>query len=126
MADEHPTPVELFLLILVANGVLPPAAWDDFRQFLAPPVPPPDPAPGVEFAPRELPEPVAAQVYAGISRIAADNPQREAERAKNPPAPDELVRRMAAHRAKLARLRRELNDLGGELHAEIEPRDPPV
>lgn len=119
--DEPLTAVELFVLVLVANGTLPPSAWDDFRRLLTPPEPLPDPAPGVEFAPRELPEPVAARVLNSIVRIAADNPRREAAAALQPP--DQRAQRAAAHAARVARVLGELRALGCRLDADVEPRD---
>jgi hypothetical protein len=113
--------VELFVLILVADGTLPPWAWADFRQRLSPPAPRPDPAPGVEFAPRELPEPVAARVCDGIAVLAADNPRREAEAAARPK--DERRRRATAAAARITRAVRDLRTLGCQFDVEITPRD---
>ena len=116
-----PTAVEVFVLVLVANGTLPPEAWDYFLRQLAPPEPLPDPAPGVEFAPRELPEPVAARVLNSIVRVAADNPRREAEAATRPP--EERAVRVTACEARVSRVLGELRGLGCRLDVDIEPRD---
>lgn len=119
--NEPLTAVELYVLVLVANGTLPPEAWDYFRRLLTPPAPLPDPAPGVEFAPRELPEPVAARVLNSIVRIAADNPRREAEAVTRPP--DQRAARVAALEARVARVVGQIRGLDCRLDADTEPRD---
>src|SRR5262245_48913252 len=119
MADELPTPVEQYTLTLVAGSTLPPTAWEDFRRLLTPSEPQPDPAPDVEFAHRELPDEVAAQVLSGIVMIASANPRREAARAANPPPLEEHLRRVVKLAARIERIRNELRDLGCQLEIDI-------
>jgi hypothetical protein len=86
------TITEKYVVTLVTNGPIAPDAGTNLQELLQPEVPE---APKAKFRPVEFPDEVAERTTEELREASEFSPQRDAEHAKNPPAPDAKAQRLA-------------------------------
>lgn len=123
--NERNIALEMLLFELRTTGVITYDQWLELLQHLTPPTPREDPAPGHELVKAE--EPPSSEErdpYERMAEIFERTASREKELQKNPPPPDERIKKAAEAAAKIQQRLCELADVGCHLEVDLEPDEP--